>query len=442
MTRTDRSLLAGWLLDRTRPAPPPAVLREAGLGAYAYTALPPDAPGKAELRGDYLASLTRHEQIRRELAPLLAAWREAGIAALLFKGFHLAEFVYPVPGARFHGDVDVLVRPEDAERAGRIARAIGWREEANTAEVGLAYNHAVCLLYGPTGAACVDLHRWVLHRPAPWNPVQRRVTEAVWSRSRQREWEGVPVREMDAVDALLVGLVLQRCWGGDHWHLKPHDVLDFGILCERLGIGREQLWERARELGAVRTLRIFLERCDPAAGILELAPPPAAALRRWDRAVFPERGPLGRGEDAVKLLGWAPWMAVHMPAALSAVREARSALRRGPDVHELLRTLTPSGSPRTAGSMKRRWRTVRSIQWTVRLLPGGNPRGDCLVRSLAIYVALRRQGWPVAFVSGVRRDAGEVVGHAWVELDGQVLYELAEPHNRRLYAVNLDTGQP
>jgi hypothetical protein len=79
--------------------------------------------------------------------------------------------------------------------------------------------------------------------------------------------------------------------------------------------------------------------------------------------------------------------------------------------------------------------TVRAVQHATRLFPT-NSEGDCLVRSLAIYAALREQGWPVCFVSGVRRGVGGVQGHAWVELDGRVLAELGEPRNRELYQVN------
>jgi hypothetical protein len=438
MKQTAHTGLAAWLLDPARPVPRPAVLRASCLAAYAYAVLPPDAPERAGLRGDYLAALARHQRIKGELVPLLAAWARAGIPTLLFKGFHLAEFVYPVPGARFHGDVDLLVRPEHVERASRIARELGWSEEANSRELGRPYDHNACTLYGPGGAACVDLHRWVLHSSIPWNRVQRLVTEAVWTRSRTREWEGVTIREMDPVDALLVGLVLHRCWGGEHWHLKPHDPVDFRMLCERNGVTREQVWTRARELGADRTLGIFLERCDPLEGVFDPEPPAAAALRRWDRAAFPERGPLGRSQRALGMLHALPAIATGVLAAAPVVREVRLALRRGSGIPELLRSLTPDASAPARGSLKRRWSSVHGVRWAARLLPGRNPLGDCLVRSLATYAALRRQGWPVTFVSGVRRDAEGVVGHAWVELEGRVLRELGEPRNREHYAVNLE----
>lgn len=94
--------------------------------------------------------------------------------------------------------------------------------------------HGVCSLYGPMGAACVDMHRWVIHCVLPWNRVQRRITEAVWERAETLEWAGARVRVPAPVDSLLVGLVLQRCWG-DRWLLKPHDALDFRLITERLG---------------------------------------------------------------------------------------------------------------------------------------------------------------------------------------------------------------
>ena len=60
------------------------------------------------------------------------------------------------------------------------------------------------------------------------------------------------------------------------------------------------------------------------------------------------------------------------------------------------------------------------MRWASRLV-GTGPYGACLVRALSMFVAFRDRGWPVDFVSGVRRDATAVVGHAWVELEGAPL---------------------
>lgn len=114
--------LAAWLLDHAGEAlPAVATLRASNLAAYAYAAPSPESLGRAALRGDYLAALARHERIKRELVPPIKRWNAEGIEPLLFKGFHLAEFVYPAPGMRHHGDVDLLVRPAHASLASALA---------------------------------------------------------------------------------------------------------------------------------------------------------------------------------------------------------------------------------------------------------------------------------------------------------------------------------
>ncbi|HEU0015987.1 MAG TPA: lasso peptide biosynthesis B2 protein [Longimicrobium sp.] len=430
------SQLEAWLLRPEQATPPSSdLLHRAGLGPYAYTALPPGHPERAALRGDYLAFLSRHHRIRAELAPLLRAWNDAGIEPLLFKGFHLAEFVYPVAGARAHQDVDVLVRPEQAGDALRVARGLGWIVEGDTAEVGMPWLHCAASLYSRSGDTYLDVHRWALHRDWPGQRVQERITRAVWDASRAREWEGARVREMAPVDALLVGLVLQRCWGPDGWAVKPHDPLDMRML-ER-DVPRDALLARARELGASGTLRRFLARCDPAAGRLSLAPPARAERRRLDLLSFAERGAMGRAGRLLGALRRAPSLAPSLLRMLRRVMRVRRAVRVQPDLRRLLGSLTPPTAPEPtdARAAWRRFELVRGACHAVRLLRT-NPRGDCLVRSLAVYAALREQGWPVRFVSGVRRGATDIEGHAWVEMDGRVLWELNEPDNRRFYQVN------
>ena len=51
----------------------------------------------------------------------------------------------------------------------------------------------------------------------------------------------------------------------------------------------------------------------------------------------------------------------------------------------------------------------------------------CLYRSLARYAVLRRAGHPARFVMGLDPKAADIVGHAWVELDGEPAFETLEP---------------
>lgn len=433
--------LAAWLIDAERePIPPVATLRAANLAACAYATLPPEHPDRPALRGNYLAALARHQRIERELVPLIRRWNAAGIEPLVFKGFHLAEFVYPAPGMRHHGDVDLVVRPEHASLASTLAQDEGWDAEHDTARSGKSYMHAVCSLYAPAGAACVDLHRLMLHCQLPWNGVQRRVTDAVWARAEPREWEGVRIYLPAPVDALLVGLVLQRCWG-DRWQLKPHDLLDFRFITERLGVTRDELSDRARELRVERTLAIFLAHCDPVARRLELRPPTRAELRGWDRTALGERGLAGTYEVPLRRIRNLPHAVAGFAFGLPSLIAAHRALGTHRDIETLLEVLTPRTVRARRSSHVWRDRVVCEALRGARLFPR-NADGDCLLRSLALYHALRRLGWPARFVSGVRREDGVVKGHAWVELDGRVLTELYESANRQCYSVLVEYPRP
>lgn len=438
------SALAEWLLGRGGP-PSADVLRASRLAAYAYTILPADHALRATLRADFFASLRRHHQIVNEVVPLLGAWHAAGIDVLLFKGFHLAELVYPVPGARFHGDVDLLVRPEHTRRAAEIARALGWYEVG--ARPRPRFSHNALILVRADGATMIDAHRLAVHAPLPLARVQRRITEAMWHESQPRRWQGIAIREPSPVDALLIGLILQRCWSAEQWQLKPFDIVDFRHLTSRCAVGRDALRTRARALGCDRTLALFTARCDPQADRFVLMPPSSVDRRRWNRAVFIERGLLGTAErrlaQAIRLPPRALVATMYMPALF----RVHCVLRRYSGTWDVVRALTPAGrsagvekpdaaAPVHAAAQHERRRVVAGVDWAMRLAGRGagvGPYGRCLVRALAIYSTLRRRGWPVVFVCGIRREGDKVVGHAWVEHNGRALWELREPHNRVTY---------
>ena len=424
-------MLSTWLLGDGQP-PPIEVLRTTRLAAYGYTALPRTNPVRSSLRPDYIATLGRHQRIKRDVVPLFRAWRDAGIELLLFKGFHLAEFVYPLPGARFHGDVDVLV-PRDRELlASRIARSLGWHEAA-MATVGPSHSHNAFSLVRANGTTMIDVHRDIIHVLLPWHAVQRRITDSVWKASRARWWQGLDIRELCPVDMLLVGVVLQRCWSGDAWQLKPHDVIDYRHITARYGVDAGALHERARELGCERTLEIFLSRCDPDSRRLELGAPRRVRRWRWNATAFRERGLLGAAELAVARLCGAPSGARAALAMVPTVLRVHLALRVHRDLRSLLRAMTPpvTSAPPTMG----RADVVAATRWAIRLVGAGR-HGQCVVLALALYVKLREVGWLVDFVSGIRRDSDGTVGHAWIEHEGVVLPELYESEKCATFAEN------
>lgn len=374
-------------------------------------------------RSRLLAALARHQEIKRELVPLVAAWRAAGIETLLYKGFFLAEFVYAAPGTRFHGDVDILIRPEHAAEALRLALDLGWRQRSHIHRIGAPDGGALFDLYQPGGAAQLDVHRLLVPATLGWNRHQRRITDAVWAASALREWEGTAVRTPSLRDAIVVNLALERAVADAARGFKPHDAVDLAWLMERGGLTRRDLAERARDLGCPRTLSHFLRWCAP-------TPTPAAPRRlsrlatsRWRLVGAWEAGFVHIPQPLLRVAR-APALAWDIAKVLPLLARVRRALRHR-DVRQVLASLTPQVAPATRSTPRRRWRTVRAIHWACKLLRVGPAEGACLPRALAMYAALRRQGWSVDFVSGVRRGATGLTGHAWIEEDGALLRELS-----------------
>jgi len=424
--------LEDWLLGRGA-LPQHDLLRRMRLAAYAYTTLPATDPARPALREEYSAALGRHHLIKRELLPLLRAWYQAGIDMLLFKGFQLAEFEYAAPGARFHGDVDILIPPKQIATAEHIARMLGWYQVTHPTAIPLYSSNAFGLVR-LEGATRVDVHTEIIHYSLPWRSVQRRITDAVWRASRARLWEGIEIREPSPADMLLVALILQRCWSDEEWQLKPLDVIDFRRITTRYDLDRAVLEARARELGCERTLSIFLGRCDPDANRLCLATPTRGERARWNLAAFEERGPLGALERLLVRAILAPQAIRLALAFVPTVWEVRNAIRRHRDLRALVRSVTPIQP--AADAWRPRADVIIGVRWALRLVNG--TRATCLVRALSTYAALRQHGWPVTFVTGVRHRPGDrrLSSHAWVEYRGVVLPELNESDNRTLFTEN------
>ena len=65
---------------------------------------------------------------------------------------------------------------------------------------------------------------------------------------------------------------------------------------------------------------------------------------------------------------------------------------------------------------------------------------DCLPRSLAIYVLLRRQGVPATLRIGVKRFP--FAAHAWVECLGEVLDDSIDDWKHEPYVPIVSSGEP
>lgn len=398
--------------------PDDATLAASHLAPLAYTLLDVDDPRRAALRDAFTRATARHLAAKLAFLPLARAWREAAIDIVVFKGFYLAELVYPHPAQRHYNDIDVLVRPEQWERAEAIAASLGWTVTWRRRDSLYRWSHEEAIL--ARGPVEIEAHRYVIDCSRPGDAVQRRITDAAWAASREVPWDGTAIRALAPVDSFLMGVVLARSWSaGDDWHLKAADYPDLRTLAQSARLSRDDARARAAELGCRRTLDLLLLRCDPWRSVLDLDPPSPQARRRWLGLVAPERGHLGVERALGKIR--------RLPGTIADVLRQLPRLLRVQ--HALWRGEAPRTAPGDAGSVRRRSagtalatkeRIVRGVKWGARLVTLG--RDPCRLRSRALFDALSATPYPVRLYEGRAPGGGRV--HAWVEVDGVALRDL------------------
>jgi Uncharacterised nucleotidyltransferase len=384
------------------------VLRSRRLEAWAYTVLPTGHPLKAICKTAFIAARARHELIKNEVLEMVRAWNAVGIEPVIYKGFALAEFAYDIPGTRFHGDVDVLVQPADFRRALEVGHQHGWTtppaldhwlfENPNPHELSLKRKRA---------HAAFDVHQRLV--PTTTQRDTRReheLTQAAWANAQPTEWHGSRIRLLRPEDAFIYGLVISRCWSGDGWRLKSHDLLD-GLALKRQGATREAVLHRAITLNVAHTVNAFLDRCDPFTPALELKNPTPFTILKLELGAMGEHTPLlfGRFRNLIFSL---PDIAMALEA-FPLWLEVNRTLKQHPDIERALKTLE---------QVQHNTKAIRHtslIWWLARRFK----QSSSLVWPVMVYIALHRNGRAANFKLGERN--GQRRG--WVELDAKPLPE-------------------
>jgi hypothetical protein len=174
-------------------------------------------------------------------AECVAALTAAGVPHLLLKGPTTARWLYRDGVPRVYGDSDILVPPDERERAIHVLAALGFDDSQRgrpAHECG--WVHATVLERpGRDGGDCVDLHHNLSHVPGDGT--------AVW-RALSRDTElttvaGQPVRIPGEAARCLV-LALHAAQHGRHEE-KPLEDLRRALV-----IATPQAWEEARRLAA------------------------------------------------------------------------------------------------------------------------------------------------------------------------------------------------
>jgi hypothetical protein len=121
----------------------------------------------SQLRGEALAQTMWEVRHRSILVPLLTALDAAGVQTVLLKGTALAYGLYQAPAQRSRGDTDLLVIPDDLERARDVLRAQGFMTNLQMAELNAPERQESWIFTAPDGGRHeVDLHVDVFSSPA------------------------------------------------------------------------------------------------------------------------------------------------------------------------------------------------------------------------------------------------------------------------------------
>ena len=148
--------------------------------------------------------------------------------------------------------------------------------------------------------------------------------------------------------------------------------------------------------------------------------------------------PLVSAHIAKKLLALSPREWLDLVQAQSALLAAHMTVRSRP-----VGTLATPVSAHDTADPARLPEARRLALAIVRAARFGVFRPQCLVRSVALSRMLERRGIQGAIVRvGVRRQAGEFLAHAWVELDGHTLGDADDHVGSFVPLTNLEVRPP
>jgi hypothetical protein len=140
-------------------------------------------------------------------AQVLAAFRQAGVDALLLKGRALAILLYRAGEQRDYSDVDLLVAPDDLDAAEATLRGLGYENGSSALgidDIGGVVHADTWAMPGSNDQAVIELHRWL--------PGARATPGEAWEAlAARRAWIEIEGRQAAVLD-----------WAGQAMHLATH----------------------------------------------------------------------------------------------------------------------------------------------------------------------------------------------------------------------------
>ena len=236
-----------------------------------------DDPVFGRAAGLYRRTWTQNQLLFDRAAGGRTALADAGVEAMLLKGAPLSALHYRSAGARPMADVDVLVRPFEAERAMAVLREAGWAGEREPAERQIRIHHSYP--FRDAGVGHIDLHGFSLWQSSSDGPL--------WQAARPLELAGAAAVAPDPADLLLI-----VCAHGSPRQPEPA----FRWLADAVTVIRtaEVDWDRfaaearRRNLAVAAAAALRYLREELGAEIPEVLPARLSPQRapRWERAAY------------------------------------------------------------------------------------------------------------------------------------------------------------
>ncbi len=240
--------------------------------------LPLDADARQLIDSLFLRQVRHNLMLTSELAKVMRLLESQTIPALPFKGPILASQFYGDLSLRPFSDIDLFVRSNDMDRAGRILASHGYRLNLKVDSPGkLAFLQAPLrstweYKMGKEPGINLELHSILPNRHVAMIPD----FEALWEASREIDFAGMKMRNIPP-DLLLILLSehgLRHCWSRLMW------ICDISMLLRAAGdMDWDRLFERAQMYGSRRSVLVAVLLASRTLGV-QL---PKAALRQIER---------------------------------------------------------------------------------------------------------------------------------------------------------------
>lgn len=152
-----------------------------------------------EFQQAYHHNLRDNLLLLTQVAQMIQVLNDAGIPIIPLKGIYLADQVYPSPGVRRMGDVDLLVQRGQLAQAWQILKLQGYQ-----AAYAFSFDEECQLMHhlpplSHADGSVIELH-WTL---APPNGPFQIPVEQLWARSTPIHLSGAPCRALSPEDLLL-----------------------------------------------------------------------------------------------------------------------------------------------------------------------------------------------------------------------------------------------